>query len=204
MIPSALIGVHRRFLFLIPIRRSEDITNRDVMAGLILSRFDLVSAAVRFERILVGRCLDAKSRSLSRARSQVQHLGSFDRRCLAATQRQRQTRLRAGESGGTFARDDHIGLRNNWDIFDCQSAKPFLRKEPREWVKRPSPRQCSPKLVAAAGPGKKWVAVLNRLYRNLSFPGRVVKAGGHFLIRYCDNTTFVSDVARAAAITNYR
>src|SRR3954447_22670560 len=45
-----------------------------------------------------------------------------------------------------------------------------------------------PKL-AAAGSGRRWVAVLDRLYCNLSFPQRVLKAGGHFLIRYCSNTT---------------
>ena len=46
-----------------------------------------------------------------------------------------------------------------------------------------------PKFAAAAGPGKQWVVVLDRLYCNLSFPQRVLKAGGHFLIRYCTNTT---------------
>ena len=46
-----------------------------------------------------------------------------------------------------------------------------------------------PKLAAAAGPGKQWVVVLDRLYCNLSFPQQVLKAGGHFLIRYCTNTT---------------
>ena len=50
-----------------------------------------------------------------------------------------------------------------------------------------------PKLAAAAGPGKQWVVVLDRLYPNLSFPQQVLKAGGHFLIRYCTNTTFVPD-----------
>jgi Transposase DDE domain len=54
-----------------------------------------------------------------------------------------------------------------------------------------------PKLAAAAS-GKPWVAVLDRLYCNLSFPQRVVKAGGHFVIRYCSNTTFVPDPARPA------
>ena len=38
-----------------------------------------------------------------------------------------------------------------------------------------------PKLAAAAGPGKQWVVVLDRLYCNLSFPQQVLKAGGHFL-----------------------
>ena len=55
-----------------------------------------------------------------------------------------------------------------------------------------------PKLAAAAGPGKRWVVVLDRLYCNLSFPQQVLKAGGHFLIRYCTNTTFVPDPARPA------
>jgi Transposase DDE domain len=55
-----------------------------------------------------------------------------------------------------------------------------------------------PKLAAAAGPEKEWVVVLDRLYCNLSFPQRVLKAGGHFLIRYCANTTFVPDAARPA------
>ena len=47
-----------------------------------------------------------------------------------------------------------------------------------------------PKMAAAAA-GKPWLAVLDRLYCNLSFPRRVLQAGGHFLIRYCSNTTFV-------------
>ena len=34
-----------------------------------------------------------------------------------------------------------------------------------------------PKLAAAAGPGKQWVVVLDRLYCNLSFPQQVLKAG---------------------------
>src|SRR3954462_14103583 len=57
------------------------------------------------------------------------------------------------------------------------------------------------KLAAAAGPWKTWVVVLDRLYCNLSFPQRVLKAGGHFLIRYCTNTTFVPDPARPAQET---
>ncbi|HWU39753.1 MAG TPA: transposase, partial [Candidatus Acidoferrum sp.] len=52
-----------------------------------------------------------------------------------------------------------------------------------------------PKLVAAAGE-KPWVVVLDRLYCNLTFPAKVVKAQGHFLIRYATNTTFVPDPAR--------
>src|SRR4051794_36093941 len=55
-----------------------------------------------------------------------------------------------------------------------------------------------PKLAAAAGPGRPWVAVLDRLYCNLSFPQKVLKAGGHFLIRYCANTTFVPDPTKPA------
>ncbi|QEH33079.1 Transposase DDE domain protein [Aquisphaera giovannonii] len=52
--------------------------------------------------------------------------------------------------------------------------------------------------TAAARSGKPWVAVLDRLYCNLSFPRRVLDAGGHFLIRYCSNTTFVPDAKRPA------
>src|SRR3954467_3389420 len=36
------------------------------------------------------------------------------------------------------------------------------------------------RLAKVAGPGRLWVVVLDRLYCNLSFPGSVVKAGGHF------------------------
>ena len=54
-----------------------------------------------------------------------------------------------------------------------------------------------PKL-AAAGPERPWVVVLDRLYCNLSFPQHVLKAGGHFLIRSCSNTTFVPDPAKPA------
>ncbi len=43
--------------------------------------------------------------------------------------------------------------------------------------------------------------VLDRLYCNLSFPREVLKAGGHFLIRYCSNTTFVPDASRPAQET---
>jgi hypothetical protein len=53
------------------------------------------------------------------------------------------------------------------------------------------------KLATAAG-GRPWVAVLDRLYCNLSFPQKVRKAGGHFVIRYCTNTTFVPDAAKPA------
>lgn len=45
---------------------------------------------------------------------------------------------------------------------------------------------------------RPWVVVLDRLYCNLSFPQRVLKAGGHLLIRYCSNTTFVPDATRPA------
>jgi Transposase DDE domain len=55
-----------------------------------------------------------------------------------------------------------------------------------------------PKLAAAAGPERPWVVVLDRLYCNLSFPQHVLNAGGHFLIRYCSNTTFVPDPAQPA------
>jgi hypothetical protein len=55
-----------------------------------------------------------------------------------------------------------------------------------------------PKLAAVAGPGKEWLVVLDRLYCNLKFPQQVLKAGGHFLIRYCATTTFVPDTARPA------
>jgi Transposase DDE domain len=51
---------------------------------------------------------------------------------------------------------------------------------------------------AAAAGGKPWVAVLDRLYCNLKFPREVRAAGGHFLIRYCSNTTVVPDRARPA------
>jgi hypothetical protein len=54
------------------------------------------------------------------------------------------------------------------------------------------------KLAASAGVGKLWLVVLDRLYCNLSFPQEVLKAGGHFLIRYCTNTTFVPDAVRRA------
>jgi hypothetical protein len=54
------------------------------------------------------------------------------------------------------------------------------------------------RLAALAGKGKRWLVVLDRLYCNLSFPQEVLEAGGHFLIRYCTNTTFVPDAARRA------
>jgi hypothetical protein len=54
-----------------------------------------------------------------------------------------------------------------------------------------------PMMAGAAGV-KWWLVVLDRLYCNLGFPRRVLKAGGHFLIRYCSNTTFVVDPTRAA------
>ena len=53
------------------------------------------------------------------------------------------------------------------------------------------------KIAAEAG-DKPWVAVLDRLYCNLSFPHLVLAAGGHFLIRYCSNTHFVADASRPA------
>jgi Transposase DDE domain len=54
-----------------------------------------------------------------------------------------------------------------------------------------------PKMAAAAA-GKQWLVVLDRLYCNLGFPRRVLQADGHFLIRYCSNTSFVLDPARPA------
>jgi hypothetical protein len=54
-----------------------------------------------------------------------------------------------------------------------------------------------PTLARAAGE-RLWVVVLDRLYGNLNFPLQVLKAGGHFLIRYCSNTTFVPDPTRPA------
>src|SRR4051794_2414952 len=54
--------------------------------------------------------------------------------------------------------------------------------------------------LAAAGGGKDWLVVLDRLYCNLSFPQEVLKAGGHFLIRSCSNTTFVPDPTRPAQV----
>jgi hypothetical protein len=54
-----------------------------------------------------------------------------------------------------------------------------------------------PNLARAAGQ-RPWLVVLDRLYGNLSFPQRALKAGGHFLIRYCSNTTFVPDPTRPA------
>jgi Transposase DDE domain len=54
-----------------------------------------------------------------------------------------------------------------------------------------------PKLAKAAGQ-RPWLVVLDRLYGNLNFPRQVLKAGGHFLIRYCSNTTFVPDPTRRA------
>jgi hypothetical protein len=54
-----------------------------------------------------------------------------------------------------------------------------------------------PNLARAAGQ-RLWLVVLDRLYGNLNFPQQVLKAGGHFLIRYCSNTTFVPDPTRPA------
>ena len=54
-----------------------------------------------------------------------------------------------------------------------------------------------PKMAGAAA-DKPWLVVLDRLYCNLRFPRKVLLAGGHFLIRYCSNTTFVVDPTRAA------
>jgi len=52
--------------------------------------------------------------------------------------------------------------------------------------------------MAAAAAGRPWLVVLDRLSCNLRFPRQVLEAGGHFLIRYCSNTTFGADPARAA------
>src|SRR4051812_11371950 len=52
--------------------------------------------------------------------------------------------------------------------------------------------------LARASGERPWVVVLDRLYCNLSFPQQVLKAGGHFLIRSCSNTTFVPDPTRPA------
>jgi Transposase DDE domain len=52
--------------------------------------------------------------------------------------------------------------------------------------------------LAKAADERPWMAVLDRLYCNLNFPREVRKAGGHFLIRYCSNTTFVPDPSRPA------
>src|SRR5262249_25855967 len=58
-----------------------------------------------------------------------------------------------------------------------------------------------PKLAAqAAATGEAWLVGLDRLYCNLSFPQEVLKAGGHFLIRYNDNTMFVPDATRPAQV----
>jgi hypothetical protein len=54
-----------------------------------------------------------------------------------------------------------------------------------------------PRLARSAGE-RLWMVVLDRLYCNLSFPQQVLKVGGHFLIRYCSNTTFVPDPTRPA------
>jgi Transposase DDE domain len=54
-----------------------------------------------------------------------------------------------------------------------------------------------PNLARAAGQ-RPWLVVLDRLYGNRNFPQRVLKAGGHFLIRYCSKTTFVPDPTRPA------
>jgi hypothetical protein len=55
-----------------------------------------------------------------------------------------------------------------------------------------------PQMAAAAGPDRPWLVLLDRLYCNLTFPPRVLKAGGHFLIRYCTNTSFVPDPDKPA------
>jgi hypothetical protein len=52
-------------------------------------------------------------------------------------------------------------------------------------------------LARAAGE-RPWVVVMDRLYGDPSVPQRVSKAGGHFLIRYWSDTTFVPDPTRPA------
>jgi Transposase DDE domain len=52
--------------------------------------------------------------------------------------------------------------------------------------------------VAAAAGDRPWLVVLDRLYCNLKFPPLILKAGGHFVIRYCSNTEFVPDPNRPA------
>jgi hypothetical protein len=54
-----------------------------------------------------------------------------------------------------------------------------------------------PKIAAAAG-DRPWVVVLDRLYCNLTFPPKVLKAGGHFVIRYDAHTSFHVDETRPA------
>jgi hypothetical protein len=54
-----------------------------------------------------------------------------------------------------------------------------------------------PRMAAAAG-DKPWVVVLDRLYCNLTFPRRVLAAGGHFIIRYSSHTQFLADPTRPA------
>jgi hypothetical protein len=49
-----------------------------------------------------------------------------------------------------------------------------------------------PQLATANGT-KPWVIVLDRLYCNLTFPHRVLAAGGHFVIRYDPHTSFTPD-----------
>ena len=65
-------------------------------------------------------------------------------------------------------------------------------------VKRPSPRSCCRSWRRRPAQGSNGWWCWTRLYCNLSFPQQVLKAGGHFLIRYCTNTTFVPDPARPA------
>jgi hypothetical protein len=55
-----------------------------------------------------------------------------------------------------------------------------------------------PKTATAAGTDKPWVVVLDRLYCNLIFPHRVLKAGGHFIIRYNAHTEFFADAHKPA------
>jgi len=57
--------------------------------------------------------------------------------------------------------------------------------------------QLLPKMATLSGT-KPWVAVLDRLYCNLTFPRHVLAAGGHFVIRYDAHTSFTPDAERPA------
>ena len=129
-----------------------------------------------------SRCRDCwdGSRSLRRRRQ-------GDQACQTAAQA--VARPAGGHPGGAGVgglepADGHW----RWRWSAISTAKPVRRPSPktccRSWRRRPA--------------REAWVVVLDRLYCNLSFPQQVLKAGGHFLIRYCTNTTFVPDPARPA------
>jgi hypothetical protein len=61
----------------------------------------------------------------------------------------------------------------------------------------PLAEELLPKMAAAAGE-RPWVVVLDRLFCNLTFPPRVLKAGGHFVARYNSHTAFYADETRPA------